>query len=293
MSEVPGRGPRSVNDPDRDDYEAMIRQHLASQSSTSQAIFDVEGRYTGDAIPQYRVAQFSEPQSVPDPDGAAYDRMLRDYSASADQNDCVAGISARQQETADALQAVQPVDWRKHPSFGESLIPIWGSTREAIADWNDGDRSGAILNGALAATDLLPGFMVAKGLEKAGVRAALAAGRSRTYGAVRKRMARAGYLAPSQVVHHAIIPQSAKWAPDWLLNHPANLKPLDPQVHKRIHSRDLINGLERFDPFERLWFGTPTWAKVDAAQGLVSNLTKLGRAYRGPDDLTKVPPPLM
>jgi hypothetical protein len=41
-----------------------------------------------------------------------------------------------------------PSDYVGHPGLWESLIPVWGSGREAIADYQDGDYAGAALNGS-------------------------------------------------------------------------------------------------------------------------------------------------
>ena len=55
---------------------------------------------------------------------------------------------------AEAAAAQPSVNSVGHPGFAESLIPVWGSGREAVADFQEGDYAGAALNGALAASDL-------------------------------------------------------------------------------------------------------------------------------------------
>lgn len=71
-------------------------------------------------------------------------------------------------ERAEAAVAQPPVSSVGHPGFAESLIPVWGSGREAVADFQEGDYAGAALNGALAASDLFLAGSIAKGLRKAG-----------------------------------------------------------------------------------------------------------------------------
>jgi hypothetical protein len=82
-----------------------------------------------------------QPRSVPDPDGDAYDQMLR---------------SQRKRSSY----------WDSRPGLAESVVPVWGSAREAIADAREGDVLGAVVNTGLAASDLVPGAFIAKGLSK-------------------------------------------------------------------------------------------------------------------------------
>jgi len=56
-----------------------------------------------------------------------------------------------------------------HPGFAESLIPVWGSGREAVADFQEGDYLGASLNTALAVSDLFLAGSIGKGLAKGGI----------------------------------------------------------------------------------------------------------------------------
>jgi len=81
-----------------------------------------------------------QPRSVPDPEGEAYDEMLRQERLKRDRAEQAPG--GRSQSSVG------------HPGFAESLIPVWGSGREAVADFQEGDYVGAALNGGLAASDL-------------------------------------------------------------------------------------------------------------------------------------------
>jgi hypothetical protein len=58
-----------------------------------------------------------------------------------------------------------------HPGFAESLIPVWGSGREAVADYQEGDYVGAALNGVLAASDMSLAGDAAKAIGKSGIHA--------------------------------------------------------------------------------------------------------------------------
>jgi len=172
------------------------------------------------------------------------------------------------------------VDLDEHPGFAESMIPVWGSGREALADWHDGDYAGAAGNALLAASDLIPGATLAKVGVKAAARGAKLgwkapvkkvlkeAGRgvvkldgSMTWNAVRKDLKDAGVKPFGWHGHHAIIPQNG-WGrriPDAIKNQPINIKVLSPSNHTRIHGP--YKGKPQFDPVRRVWYGTPDWAK--------------------------------
>lgn len=47
--------------------------------------------------------------------------------------------------------------------------------------------------------------------------------------------------------------------PDVIKNHPWNLKAVERSVHQRIHGNDPAG--ETFNVIEKLWYGSPTWAK--------------------------------
>lgn len=187
-------------------------------------------------------ARGDQPRSVPDVDGPAYDAMIVRQKA----------YNTRQQDEW----------WRKHPGFAESLVPVWGSAREAVADAYDGDLAGVALNGALAASDLLLAGTVAKGVGKGAFKIAGShAWNGR--GGVRAWMGEKGYLAPGQHGHHWAIPQNGwgKAVPDAIKNQPWNINPMqDPAIHMRMNKS--WGGKPPLTLPERLWYGPPTWAKV-------------------------------
>jgi hypothetical protein len=219
-----------------------------------------------------------EPRSVPDPDGEGYDEMLRQQGANR---------KADGDPPKGNTKAAPPlVDWDSHPGFAESLVPFWGSTREAIADAREGDYLGAGLNGAMAVSDVMPGAFVVKGLGKAGIRAALKKGTSTTWKNTQRRMARAGYFEAGQQGHHWAIPQKWTWVPEKIRNHPANIKPLAEDIHKRVHSADHLNNLPRFSFVQRVQNGTPTWFKADTAlaagKGVVGGFNETRNSRKPP-----------
>ena len=199
------------------------------------------------------------PRSVPDSEGAQYDEMIR--------------LERARRERAEAGQPVNSVG---HPGFAESLIPVWGSGRESVADFQEGDYAGAALNGALAASDLFLAGSIAKGVAKGGVyvvgRAATKASTS-TKGPyawkekVRPWMGKQGYLNKGQHGHHWAIPQNGwgKNVPEWIKNQPWNIKPMPEgpagaEMHGRLTGS--YKGKPKFNAVERYVHGTPTWSKV-------------------------------
>lgn len=184
-----------------------------------------------------------EPRSVPDPEG----EMIREERLK------------RQRAEAAAKRPASV----GHPGFAESLIPVWGSGREAVADFQEGDYAGAALNGALAASDVFLVGTVVKGVAKGAVKGAPYAWKS----AVRPWMVKKGYLVKGQPGHHWAIPQNGwgKQVPEAIKNQPWNIKPMpEGPVGAEIHGRitGSYKGKPRFNAVERYAHGTPTWAKV-------------------------------
>jgi hypothetical protein len=78
-------------------------------------------------------------------------------------------------------------------------------------------------------------------------------------------MLRRDLVTPGVDTHHWGIPQAAD-VPDWIKNHPANLMPdISDLAHYLAHHGNLA---------QKLWHGTPTWAKT-AAAGVASYATGL------------------
>lgn len=212
-------------------------------------------------------ARGDQPRSVPDVDGPAYNEAMRKQRA----------LNARQERAW----------WQEHPGTLESMAPVWGSAREAVADAADGDMVGAIANGALAVADLTGEGYVLKTLGKGGLRL----GASNAWKGTRKWMGEKGLLQPRQHGHHWLIPQR-EWGervPDVIKNQPWNIKGMaSPQLHTRIRT-GTKSGLPRLNPVERYLHGTPTWWKVQngvwaghAAVGAEEGLNPAARDDQAP-----------
>jgi hypothetical protein len=221
-------------------------------------------------------ARGDQPRSVLDPDAGAHAAAAKAQLA---YNDRQAAEIARKRAIAQRpSEQKRGPSWAPdvaHPGALESVIPVWGSGREALADLHDGDYLGAAGNGVMAVSDLalVKGAFVAvgKGAMKVG---GSYAWRSKPWDevqGVRKWMGEKGYLKPGEHGHHGIIPQGGwgKAVPDYIKNQPWNIKALDPVTHRRIHGRATVDGVKapRFNPAERVWRGTPTWTKPAAASG--------------------------
>lgn len=153
-----------------------------------------------------------------------------------------------------------------HPGFAESLIPVWGSAREALADVEDHDVVGGALNTGLAAADLFLAGDIAKAVGKGGLYAITGAiGRPAKEAVwkdfVRPKMGDLGMLEEGQHGHHWFFPQKAKNIPPVIRNHPINIQAMpSAEVHGRLSHR--YKGKPRYGLLGRYWHGTPHWSKV-------------------------------
>jgi hypothetical protein len=98
-------------------------------------------------------------------------------------------------------------------------------------------------------------------------------------GRVRTALKNAGASLRNIQIHHWLIKNNGRLVRlltrlgvprrsiDWFIQRSWNYKPLRNMIHKRIHGRDLVSELPRFNIFQRWWYGTPGWAK--AMQGSI------------------------
>jgi len=152
------------------------------------------------------------------------------------------------------------------PGFAESFIPVWGSGRAAIADFQEGNYGSAAFNAALAASDLFIAGTLLKAIAKGGRFALLgpiAKEGKRDWKNIRPEMRRLGMIEKNQQGHHWLIPNNGwgKRVPEEIKNHPLNIMPMpDIETHMRIHKS--WNKKPKFDWKRRYWHGTPRWSKV-------------------------------
>jgi hypothetical protein len=264
-------------------FMARRRRYVANVAAGAQA---AAHRAYGDAIRTGQDLNLSQPSDVlnfgarlvggatpgqgsyfsgPDHFGGGFE--LQDRTEG--QADAVPAPGSLQARSASAAQPAPPSGQphSNHPGFAESLIPVWGSGREAVADFQDGNIWGGAFNTALAASDLFLAGDVAKAVAKGGFYALKGpigeAAAAQTWKRVSAKMRDEGMLEAGQHGHHWFVPQKGwgKIVPDVIKNHPINIMAMpDTATHMRITGR--YKGLPRFNPFERYWYGTPTWSKV-------------------------------
>jgi RHS repeat-associated protein len=146
------------------------------------------------------------------------------------------------------------------PGTWESLIPVWGSGKQAIHDFQCGNWGWGLFNSAMAVSDLflLKSLATAagKGLWKTG---------SHTWSATSKWLTKTGWReTPGQHMHHWLLHRNegiGKYAPNWLKNQPWNLMPMDSATHTAVHG----GGPNAYGPWGKFWNGTPGWAKAAGA----------------------------
>ena len=189
----------------------------------------------------------------------------------------MAGQNDGSRFTANGTPVSPKVDepwYEQHPGLGESLLPVWGSGREAVADLYDHDYLGAGLNAGLAAVDAFGATAIASDLIKGAKVLKFGEQISKDPNAwryVRKRLGNQGFMQPKQIGHHWAIPQKG-WGevvPNFLKNHPLNIKPMPPERLASFQTHNSIHGgftTKPYGPIEKYVRGTPAWFKaVNAA----------------------------
>lgn len=181
------------------------------------------------------------------------------------------------------------------PNLAASFIPVVGPAWEAAADIQDGKYWSAAFNAAMAVADATPIGVVGKGvhavraLDKAktaveamkkarGWTASTAKGAGifqggmesardmslymRKAGLAKPGVAKAGAKQPEKLeeVHHWIELNGASRKEGNWRNHPAFLKVLPKETHRRLHGA--FNDKPRFNAVQRAWIGSPDWVKA-------------------------------
>jgi hypothetical protein len=204
-------------------------------------------------------ARGGQPRSVPDPDGDAYDEMIRQHKAHAG--------SPEHHPTHQATQPHLPASLLdKRVAI---LTSILNEPRLARQELEHGHPVRAVVDAVAAAADIEFGRRAIFGALKGQVKIkGPHAWRTKPWEegrGAREWMGDKGFVAKGQHAHHALIPNNGwgKHVPDWFKNQPANIKPMkDAVTHTRIHSASRKAGLPRFNAVERYLHGTPTWWKA-------------------------------
>jgi len=154
------------------------------------------------------------------------------------------------------------------PGFAESLIPIWGSGRQAAAAFSAGNYWAGAAYTALAISDVFLVKSIATGIGKGAWKLG-----SNSWKVTRGWYGKRYGLAAGTEAHHWAIPQRIIEKYGWQswANQPWNLKPILAQgvfnsktVHLAIHG---VSRRLSFNFGQRLWYGTPTWFKAATVSG--------------------------
>lgn len=143
------------------------------------------------------------------------------------------------------------------PGFAESLIPIWGSGRSAVDNYQNGNYWTAAGYTALAVSDVFLvksiGTAVGKGAWKLG---------SHSWSATSKWMTKNGYTG---VKHHWAISQkfAKQHGLEAIANQPWNIKLFVNQAtHMTLGHGQTYKGVQGAGALGQAWYGTPTWFKA-------------------------------
>jgi RHS repeat-associated protein len=150
----------------------------------------------------------------------------------------------------------------QQPGFAEGLIPVWGSGKQAIYDFQTGHYGWSAFNTSMAVSDV---FLV-KSLTTGVAKGAWKTG-SHAWKATRQWYGKGRELPKFTQVHHWFIEQNStigKLVPEFIKNQPWNLHPLyateeisSQALHTAVHGE----GPNPFNVLGRWWYGTPDWAK--------------------------------
>jgi len=161
----------------------------------------------------------------------------------------------------------------KAPGFAESLIPVWGSGREAIHDFQVGKWGWGAFNTVLAVSDVFLVKAALVDIGKVGIKGLVKVSGSHSWSATKSWMTRQGWREyRGQPFHHWMLEQNegiGRNAPNWLKNQPWNLKGIPQSLAQRYGARpiDIHNAIHgdsrvlQFNQLQRLYYGTPDWLK--------------------------------
>ena len=162
-----------------------------------------------------------------------------------------------------AYVANNPLNWVdplglivEAPGFAESLIPIWGSGKQSIHDFQCGNYVWGVINAGLAISDVFLVKSLVTTAAKVGIRGLAKTAGSHTWSATSQWMKKSGWRDfPFQNFHHWLIPRNGwgKSVPEFIKNQPWNIMKMLGEEHQALH---------RMRGFPRVWKGTPGWAKV-------------------------------
>jgi RHS repeat-associated protein len=147
------------------------------------------------------------------------------------------------------------------PKGLEKVIPIWGSGRAAIDDFQNGRWFSGTFNSLLAISDVFLVKSLVTGIVKGGIKMA----GSHSWSATRSYYLKKGFAKPQQPLHHWLIQQRGpigKYVPNAIKNQMWNLKSFkNASIHMRAGHGKTYLGQQGYNSLGRLIYGTPNWPK--------------------------------
>jgi len=151
-----------------------------------------------------------------------------------------------------------PLGLTSAPGFWESLIPVWGSGKQAVHEFECGRWGWGTFHAAVAISDV---FLV-KAAADALAKGALKISGVHTWEATRKWLTKKGWREfKGQHMHHWLIPQNGwgRYIPDAIKNQPWNLMGMrSAAFHRGLHGI----GPDPMNLLGKTAYGTPTWFKL-------------------------------
>jgi len=257
----------------------IITDHLGSprlvvNTTTGQVVqrmdYDEFGRVLTDSNPGFQPFAFAG--GLYDPDTRLVHFGIRDYDAETGRWTAKDPIEFDGGTTNlysyafnDPVNLIDP--FGLEVSFWESLISIWGSGKQAYEDFICGHWGWGLFNTALAISDVFLVKSIFTGIAKG----ALKIGGSHTWKATRSWLNDVGRAEfKGQHFHHWLFERNGgigRFVPDVIKNQPWNLMALPGSnfATSNAYHTWLHHGTNLA---ERLWYGTPAWAKAAAASAV-------------------------
>ena len=166
-----------------------------------------------------------------------------------------------------------------------TIAPAVGSSWSGAKDLQEGKYFGAVANAGLTAVDVLSGGAATQGARTAAAVSRSLAGKAMTDPNIRSAArAAAGVVGRAWEAHHTVPLNGVRMPENWR-NHPALIKVLPTETHRRLHGA--YGGKPRFDPVTRAWYGTTDWMKAGASETAAT----AGRIADAFLDRSQPPPP--
>jgi hypothetical protein len=147
--------------------------------------------------------------------------------------------------------------------FWESLIPVWGSAKEAEYNFDKGHYVVGIIYALLAITDVFLVKSIVTGIAKG----AFKVGGSHSWRASRRWALKHDWTGKGEPLHHWLIQQSVakKYGIEAFTNQPWNWVRFESQSSHMRFGHGFKFGEEAAGSLgQRFWYGTPHWFKIGA-----------------------------